>query len=258
MLYCIPDTSTKEAEMFCKTTVVLSMFTAVAMCGSVHAQNSTNDEMNYTGDRLSFPVNVNASYKGSDNVVHPLCIPAETTLRGLGPMEKDTLHVRLATFSDDVPDCSGSVPPVNIPKNVAISVHQDNLNFYKPNRYGLTYGALVVPYKYHFSGSKNFEGNSTVGPFLGYRFDKNTLGVGIKIVGFLGGAVIKVTETVDNTQKDKTLAGFSYGIGILGEIKSDFQLGLVFGADRVSNDSGYEDNGKLWGALALGFSFVTK
>lgn len=226
---------------------------AVATSGIVYAaevktnENTyKNDEDNYTGDRLSYGVDVQGKYKNTDASV---CIPAKTPLRGLGPIKDGKLYVHLLYTGIDCKDKE------IINRYKEISIDTSGL-IYKPDRYGLTYGALVVPYKYHFSGSKDFDGNSTVGPFLGYRFDRNSLGVGVKVVGFLGASAISVTHLVENTPKKETLAGFSYGIGILGEIKNEFQLGLVFGKDRVGDDSGYEDNGKWWGAVALGFSFA--
>jgi hypothetical protein len=221
-----------------------------------NAQGTTNDEDNYLGDKLSFPVNVNLDITNPDgSTSRTLCVPAGTTLRGLGKRTDDKgLKVRVANVFGEAVDCSDNTTP--LPKNIALTVPPTVLNEFTPDRYGLTYGVLVVPYKYHFSGSKDFKGNSTVGPFLGYRFDRNTVGVGIKAVGFVGGSAIEVTRTNNNQTKTETLAGFSYGVGLLGEIKNEFQLGVVFGADRVSKGSDYEDNGKLWGAVALGFSFA--
>ncbi len=236
-----------------KIQFVMSVFISMLICSLVYAAQETinvkNDNDNYTGDRLSFPVNVNAKYTGADDNEYGVCIPAKTTLRGLGRSHDNKIHVRLATFLDDVDDCSKES---KIPKNVAMRIAIDDIA-YKPNRYGLTYGALFVPYKYHFSGSKEFNSDSTIGPFMGYRFDANTVGFGVKLIGFLGGSMISV---IDDNNKTQSLAGFSYGIGIIGELKNDFQLGMVLGQDRVSDGSNYEDNGKWWGAIALGFSFA--
>lgn len=113
----------------------------------------------------------------------------------------------------------------------------------------------MVPYKYHFSGSREFGGSATIGPDFGYRSEKNSYGFGLKYIAFLGAGTVSVTQNVDGVATKQSLSSFSYGVGVLGEIKQDFQWGLVFGRDRVSGASKFPDNGKTWVAIALGYSF---
>jgi hypothetical protein len=114
-----------------------------------------------------------------------------------------------------------------------------------------------VPFKFHVTGGKDFTGSATVGPYLGYRADpEGTLGFGVAFVGFLGAANIAVPEKVNNSASTQNLAGFSWGFGIIGTVKGNFQLGGVIGFDRVSANAGYEYNGKPWVALELGYSFL--
>jgi hypothetical protein len=75
------------------------------------------------------------------------------------------------------------------------------------------------------------------------------------VVGFLGGAGVSVEQNIDSEKKMQTLAGVSYGLGVIGSIKNEFQLGVIVGADRVSNNANYGNNGKWWIALGIGFSF---
>ena len=78
-----------------------------------NAAEPPNDNENYAGDRLSFPVNIDVTY--NDNV--PLCIPAGTTLRGLRKLEQGAL---LVTYSGKEKDCGQD--PKKIPKNVVFSL----------------------------------------------------------------------------------------------------------------------------------------
>ena len=260
-------------------------------------QTPINDKTNYQGDRLSFPVKIDAKIKRGDT---PICIPANTSLRALGDdQDKDgTKYLKViwtknlipftskpnqtcegtdgttkpdetpceatagTTKPDETPceatDGTTKVDPKNrvVPKNEVILIEKDHLQGYGVQRWGFTYGALVVPFKYHLEGSRSFEGNSTVGPYLGYRINNQKVGLSVKAVGFIGAAAIRVNRTDENgNSDDETLAGFSYGVGAIGEVKSEFQFGIVFGQDRVSDGSDYEDNGKWWGAVALGFNF---
>jgi hypothetical protein len=123
----------------------------------------------------------------------------------------------------------------------------------EPARYGLTYGALVVPYKYFYSGSKDFISQTSIGPYFGYR--SSTLGFETKLIGFFGATTASVTQNVNGQNATQSLAGFSYGIGLIGEIKQSFQLGIVIGVDKVSDSVAYPNSGQPWVAVSLGFEF---
>ncbi|MGA2782616.1 MAG: hypothetical protein ABSF13_11975 [Smithella sp.] len=205
-----------------------------------------NDDKNYEGDRISFPIKV--TVKADKDY----CIPAESTLLGMGVLDDNRgLDVKIKKGTTE---CDKTIVPDNVVGTIDSATMKKN-----HSRFGLTYGTLVVPFKYHLYGSKEFNGDSTVGPYLGYRFDKNTWwGIDLKLVGFAGASAIKVNQTVNGNATTQTLAGFSYGGGLISEIKHEFQMGLIFGWDQVSDSAKYEDNGKLWVAFGLGYSFSSK
>ncbi len=210
-----------------------------------------SDDLNVQGDKLSFPVDVPAKIGNTDR-----CIPAKTPLRGMYT-ETDgnnkTVWVRLGNVFGTPTDCKDGTP---LPANVAMAIDQRHFTHTPPSRYGLTYGALVVPFKYHVKGSKEFKGGSTVAPYFGYRSDGNDLGFGAKFIGFLGASTVAVEQEVGGKTQSQNLAGFSYGLGVIGQVKSDFQMGLVIGAERISKSARYADNGKMWLAVSLGFDFA--
>ena len=230
--------------------LVYFLMAVVLIAGVDSAFAATNDETKYQGDKLSFPVNVHGKYKDNNNEI---CIPAKTPLRGLSDLTKDDgLTVRLDKVYGSYKDCNDDKTEI---KNIPIQLTEEVVTKNGPNRYGITYGGLVVPFKYHPSGSKEFKGGSTVAPYLGYRFDRNDWGLGLKLVGFLGGSIVSIEQDVNGETKTQNLAGFSYGVGIIGTIKGEFQMGVVFGVDQVSESANYKDNGKVWIAVGIGFSF---
>lgn len=228
--------------------IVMAALTLMLLMGSY--ANAQNDKNNYDGDRLTFSVNVKAKFGN-----HSTCIPKGTELRGFPPTTDGSLNVRVEKLNKDAPACGGDTN-VNATENIVLNIPKEEIDKTPPNRFGLCYGALVVPYKYHFTGSKDFNGNSSVGPYMGYRFDKESFGVSAEFVGFIGVSNISVTQSVNGQNTTQSLAGFSYGLGIIGNVKNSFQLGVVFGADRVSGSANYKDNGKIWGAIELGYSFA--
>ena len=96
---------------------------------------------------------------------------------------------------------------------------------------------------------------TTIGPYLGYRFDENDHGYGVKAILFTGASAVTVNQTVNGKETTQNLAGFSFGGGFIGQVKNEFQLGIILGVDRVSESAKYEDNGKVWVAVGLGYSF---
>jgi len=212
-----------------------------------------SDRDTYKGDKLSFPVNM--KLHGIDvaesKISGDVCVPAGVALRAIADYPDGGISALLSNKFGDVIDCEQKTSI----ENRLVFVNKEQLKNYAPSRYGLSYGALMVPYKYHYNGSKDFSGGATVAPYLGYRFDKNILGVEIKPIVFAGMTKVDVTQNIDGEPTSQSLAGFSYGFGLLGEVKDVFQLGIVIGRDKINESAEYSDNGKTWVSLAIGFSF---
>lgn len=225
---------------------------AVAMATMSSFAAAANDDTNYQGDKLSFPVKIKGKLDRPDGGTE-ICIPKSTSLRGLTNLTEDGLAVQLANVLGTPLDCSKDNVP--IPDDRVIYIDKQTIEHSAPTRYGLTYGMLLVPFKYHMQGEHEFASGGTVAPYLGYRFDRNYLGLGFKLVGFLGGAGVSVLQNVDGVETTQTLAGLSTGFGFLGTIKNEFQFGLIFGSDHVSDSANYPRNGEWWVALGVGFSF---
>lgn len=234
--------------------------------------DTPNDDDKYRGDMLRYSFRTYATVAGKDengkSTTEVFCIPAMTEMRGIGKVAgTNNLKVRISKGTP------GAVPPdkdalvktiksCDMPKkdlytDLIYIIEGGLADNQTPDRYGVTYGALVVPYKYHFEGSKSFGGNASVGPFVGYRFARETMGVTLKAIGFAGASVIKVDREEEGQTKSDNIAAFSYGAGVIMELKNEFQLGWIFGFDEVGDDTGYEDDGKLWTAFAIGFAFGT-
>jgi hypothetical protein len=217
-----------------------------------------SDRTNYLGDKIKFQyakfvskVDMTSEPKGTSAA----CLPAFSTLRGIGTLKinGDTQPGFIVTnVTDNVDGCQTS-KLVKVGDIVAVS--QVDIDGTPPDRYGLTYGALLVPYKYHVAGSKSFTGNTSVGGYIGWRADRSRMGLALQTVFFLGAASIPVTQTSNGESTTQNMSGVSYGVGIIGTVKGAFQMGVVIGADRVNKNAGYEDNGKTWLAVELGYAF---
>ncbi len=243
----------------------------------------TSDRSNYLSDRLkfSFPrrmtrLLISEANPGDDIESDIVCVPAFSTLEGIGNANVNkkvsivfrvTYVAPVKTTPDPISRMLGGVPTptdsdtcpdknwVRIGDIVTLPLNQ--IESIPPERYGLTYGALMVPFKYQLRGDRGaLGGNAAVGGYLGFRQDRSGItGLALQYVVFLGASSVPVTQIVDGAATTQNLAGLSYGIGILGRVKGDFQFGLVVGADQVSKSADYINRGKPWVALSLGFSF---
>ena len=238
-----------------------------------------NSKDNYEGDRVTFPNRMTVTIDDGKTKTSNHCLKAGTELRGVG--QSDLTKVNFVVIAcapvlgfmahhppkdcnvlcdaEDLPTPpgapQGSEPPPNPLNNLksgsVVQIDLAEIQKHAPNRYGLAYGALVVPFKFQLTGAHDFTGSATVGPYLGYRFAHESYGWAMTLAGVAGASNISVTKGGSTQQ----LAGFSYGGAVMVEIKGGFQAGAVLGFDSVGSSQGFQYNNKPWLALELGYSF---
>jgi len=218
----------------------------------------------YTGKRISYPVDVMATLNGDD--AKKICIPAYTPLRGLS---KSTAAGLLVTSRDEsaLSKLFGKKHPnkecdeptqgqeyIGHERQVLV-IDKKDVDRLPADVSGLSYGLLVVPFKYHIKGSKDFKGSGSIGPYAGYKTESSAWGASVEFVGFGGLSSVPVEDVVDGKSKTTDVSAFSYGAGVIGRIRDNFQLGVIIGADRVGKNVNYPDNGKAWIAISVGYAF---
>jgi hypothetical protein len=124
------------------------------------------------------------------------------------------------------------------------------------SRGGYDYGALIVPFKAQLSGKKSFSGSAAIGGYLGYRLPLRDLGLVFSPIVFAGASNISTSATSGGTTTSQTVAGLSYGFGVLTRVKDSFQVGLIVGWDHVDSAQPYQYNNKPWLSFEIGYSFA--
>ena len=99
---------------------------------------------------------------------------------------------------DSVNDCAqvGELPTVF--KDEQYSISRAILDDFGYERRGLSFGALVVPFKYYLGGDKRISASTTVAPYIGYRRFR-VLGLNIMPVVSAGLGLVPVNVTITNT-----------------------------------------------------------
>jgi hypothetical protein len=129
-------------------------------------------------------------------------------------------------------------------------------DFYR--HFGITHGALFVPFKRR--SDKSLSGESNLGYYVGYRFG-GPLGVAITPAVSAGMSLVNITDdsatTGSSTRDSGTRAAFTWSVGFILTHLDAFQVGLFVGQDRLGGDVGgsWKYEGKYWTSVALGYSF---
>lgn len=257
-------------------------------------KQAPNDKTNYLGDLIKFKfdlgVKVVDTTKVSDDGSFSLsdaCAKRQTEFKGLGKTTLGNKPAHLFVVDDtpsgrevtqqavDVKDRTRPASTVagtatkegdglkdlfrcasdkDLRKGDVVVIASETIETLRARRTGVAFGTLLVPYKYHLRSNKEFSGGATVGGYVGGRIEWTAFEA--QYMGFLGASAIEVARAgADGNVNKESHAGLSYGFGLLGTIKDDFQLGVVLGWDRVGKSVGYANNGKPWLAISLGFGF---
>ena len=238
------------------TAFLLISSQSIAAAPTVAESAPANDATNYLSDRIKWSFSTSAKKVDMQSPTHNLsdvCIPGFTSLKGIGKLKVGSEILPAFTVeSVGTAPCTGN----KVATNDVVVIQPEVFSSTPPDRYGLTYGTLLVPFKYQAKGSKDFTGSTSLGGYLGFRQDRSGYtGLALQYVAFLGGTIIQVPTTTGTTTTNQDRGGISYGLGILGTVKDSFHMGLVVGADHVSPSAGYVNNNKPWVAVSLGFSF---
>lgn len=249
--------------------------------GEIMVPVKQHDKENYLGDRLTlFIPGYGYAYDPTRPAVghlddsQRLCIPKDSVLQGVGSLKLDTEEpVFVVKSMGELGEAGGCHQTSNVTRTVTqgqlVVLKKEQLHQFPTKRKGWTYGTLIVPYKYQYNGSKTFKAQTSVGGYIGYRWDRPycydrnewkclTSGISLRPVLFFGATSVPVTNTTNDTPpKTDTQqhTALSYGIGLLGEIKRNYSWGVVFGRDKLGANVKYEDGGRTWVAFSIGVSF---
>jgi hypothetical protein len=178
------------------------------------------------------------------------CTLPKGTKFDLAPSPASSASAPVALVS--VTDTSGGVTtpsPCPTNKQLTISVPKlDSTTKYEE----WTIGAAVVPFKYYSTGNKGVATNTSAIGYLGYKW--HAPGGGF-IFGVGGGpASIAVPNTSGAAGATTQVTGVSTAVFLLGQIgyNTAAQFGIAVGRDKVSESTGWVNNGKTWIGFQIG------
>ena len=123
-------------------------------------------------------------------------------------------------------------------------------------RSGVTFGGLVVPFKFRLGKSKELVSSSTIAPFVGFRTAWLTYGLTFTPVVAAGLSLVPITDATSGTTETKSAYTFAAGFRVTSSKNDKFNAGLVFGHDFVNKADRRDGDtvGKPWMSFYLGYS----
>jgi hypothetical protein len=224
------------------------------------------DEDSYNGDLLKLRVTVGA-FRQVDADGRVFCAPKGSVLT-VSDEDEGVLSVRFKK----VPKDDNPKPTRLIEENPtgealkacsAASLVNDFTQYeidratllkYDFRRTGVTFGALVVPFKFYLSGERKITASSTIAPYLGFR-GPSVFGLTLTPVVSAGLGLVPVTDP--NSGETETKSALSTAIGlVLTSTKNDaFNAGVVIGRDFLSRSDEASDPNvdEPWFSLYVGY-----
>jgi len=240
-----------------------AFFVTGLLCASAMAQNNANfasDDNRFDGDHLKFRTNAKGFMESTGSDTQVKCAPAGSKLAIVQERADGKLVVRfyeVATESDD-PEALKQCPPnQRVNTYTAYVIGKNELVNFDYRRTGVTFGGLVVPFKYRLGGDRGITASTTVAPYVGFRTGWfQTWSLSFTPVLSAGLGLVPVTDP--SSGKTETKSAFSVAAGfIMGSSKNEkFNSGILFGRDLLSKaDRELDPNvNKWWLSFYVGVS----
>jgi hypothetical protein len=148
-------------------------------------------------------------------------------------------------------------PPADFTQPVSGTEYEfapGDLDKYSNQRYGFTYGGLVVPNKIIIV-DRSFSQSTSLMPYVGYKGWSSWGTAAVVLAAGLGTASASTQQASGSTTSSSstsTKATFSVGVGSIWTFGSIFQFGVLLGVDTAGSRTGYKYQGKPWIGVTLG------
>lgn len=241
------------------TLSVTCSFNAGAQPESKDTATYASDEDRFDGDRLLLRVNANI-FKPVNNDSSTKCAPRGSKM-AVTKDDGSSMSIRFVSVPDEadwkknksaLTDCPIAKRVNNVTQYTVSRADLDNYDF---GRSGVTFGGLIVPFKFYLGGDNRITASSMVAPYVGFRFP-DFFGITLQPVLSAGLGLVPVVDSTTNTTETK--ASFSTAVGfVFTSSKSDsFNSGLIFGKDFLSEADQKADPqiDKVWMSIYVGYS----
>lgn len=142
-----------------------------------------------------------------------------------------------------------------VSKDASYTIKKEDLMKFDLKRSGVTFGGLVIPFKFRLGGDKGVTSSSTVAPYLGFTSRYlQFFGLSLDPVITAGLALVPVNNPATGTPESKSAFSFGGGFVLTSSKNDQFHAGLIFGKDVLSSSDRAKDPNvdKPWVSFYLG------
>jgi len=237
---------------------------AASACALATAQDSAStqsypsDDNRLDGDHLHLRTNARGFVPigGSDKDAKCAIVGSKLSVRS--EAADGTIVVRfydLPTVKDDSEEAKDCPKSQQVNTFTSYTIKKTQLLGYDFRRTGVTFGGLVVPFKFRLGGDKGITASSTIAPYVGFRM-AFFQGFGLSFTPLISGGLGLVPVTDQNTNTTETKSALSLATGfIMTSNKSErFNAGILIGKDVLSKPDRERDPNvdKAWLSFYLG------
>lgn len=246
---------------------------AAALPHSACAQQATatqstlpSDDDRLDGDHLRLRTNAYGFKEAhAEEPRKPYCAPQGS---GLTVLQEDR-DGKLTVQFYDVPDKARGIltqqvseaaiekcpPAQRVNQYTAYQIAKDTLKSFGFRRSGVTFGGLVIPFKFRLGGDRGITSSSTVAPYVGIRSRYlQFFGLSFTPIVSAGLGLVPVSNAAENQTETRPALSLAVGMVMTSSKNDQFNAGLVFGRDVLSrSDRALDPNvDKPWLSFYLG------
>lgn len=218
-----------------------------------------SDEDRLDGDHLTLRVNAKIfkafEDKGEDPVLK--CAPKGSEIIVTKDGSGDSISLRFHSVPKETEkDLDGCKGGDRVNESTQYSTKRLDLLAYDFRRSGVTYGGLVVPFKFYLGGDKKISPSSTVAPYIGFR-GPAPFGLTFTPIISAGLGLVPVSNPDSDKTETKTALSTAIGLVLSSSKNQSFNAGLIVGKDFLSSADRETDPtvSKAWFSVYLGYSF---
>lgn len=206
-----------------------------------------SDNNKYDGDILKLLVDVPNFKKVGDPKASNIIAPKGTEIT----VTKDdgtTLSVRVKSLSD-----TKEVQFIN--ENTQYLIDKADLQQYSFKRKGITFGGLIVPFKFYLGSDKKITSSSTVAPYIGYS-NSSFYGLTMTPIVSAGLGLVPITNSTTKSTETKAALSTAIGLVVTSSKSESFNAGVLIGKDFLGEIDRKNDPsvGKLWMSFYVGYA----
>jgi hypothetical protein len=213
--------------------------------GAGGAPNLPGDNGAFRDDHLRFPVTISGlvSMAADAPAGVTYCAPKGSRVTVTAEDDKD-IYVRFLSVTDetdflkatsDEQSLQGCPKPRRVNGFTIYRMAKERLKLIDYKRSGVSFGGLVVPFKYRLGSAKQLVSSSTIAPFIGFRTAMlQDFGLTFTPLVAAGLSLVPVADADGKSTSSRSAYTFAVGLRLTSSKNESFSAGLLFGRDFLN------------------------